>query len=83
MFALKKDIFSSAKNATDCDSAKLCKSDPKCCAIWQSGTCRKGKINDQGQCVSKGDILPAVLFVISITAFIAFVIYLVKAIRQK
>jgi hypothetical protein len=79
---MDKDIFKHAKNQTDCDSTKLCKGDKDCCAIWQSGVCRRGKLKGN-ECVSKGDIVPAVLLVFGIAFLIAFIVYLVKAIRQK
>jgi hypothetical protein len=80
--AMDRDIFKDAKNQSECDTAKLCKEDKKCCAIWQSGVCRRGTVKGE-ECVSKGDIVPAVLLVFGIAFLIAFIVYLVKAIRQK
>jgi hypothetical protein len=79
--SLKKDIFADIKNKADCNS-KLCKDDPKCCVIWDSDICRKGKINDNNQCVSKGDTVPLLLGILAIIVFITFIVYLVKAIRK-
>lgn len=82
VLALNKVIYKDAKNEGECDATKLCTT-AKCCVIWQSGMCRKGEINDENQCVSKADVVPAILLTISIGFFIAFIVYLVKAIRQK
>lgn len=88
IFALRKDEFPNVKNKTDCEDEsksklpKSCQTDSKCCAIWQNGMCRKGKLSGD-RCESKGDVLPLLLFLVSIGFFIASVIYLVKAIKQK
>jgi hypothetical protein len=83
VITMDKDVFKDVKHQNECDSIKLCKEDKNCCAIWQSGVCRRGKLNSQGDCVSKGDIVPALMLVFGIAFFIGFVVYLVKAIRHN
>lgn len=83
---LRKDEFPDIKNRNDCeDKSKLpksCQDDDKCCAIWQDGVCRKGKKNKDGSCESKSDFMPLLLVVLSLGVFVAFVVYLVKALKK-
>jgi hypothetical protein len=87
VFALKKDSFSDVKNESDCNNrAKLpksCQTDPNCCTIWQSGMCRKAKMNGKGECVAKGDVVPLLLFSLSLIALVVFIVTLVKAVRKQ
>lgn len=88
VFALRKDEFPDVKNEADCIDPlkkklpKSCQTDPNCCTIWQNGMCRKGKIKGL-KCQSEGDLLPFILLLLAVGFFIAFIVYLVKALRQK
>ena len=87
VLATRKDEFPDIKNQKDCeDRTKLPKSgqsDPTCCAVWQSGMCRKGKMTNGSLCEGKGDVVPLLMLVGGVGFFIGFIVCLVKALRQK
>lgn len=56
---------------------KECRDDPKCCLIWDEDTklCRKGTTELGGlKCVSKGQIGPLILAVLSGVSFVTCII---------
>lgn len=81
ILTLNRDIYRNVKKQEDCDSTKLCK-EADCCVIWDKNMCRKAKIKN-GQCVSKGDIVPVTLMILGIICLIVFIVLLIKALVAK
>jgi hypothetical protein len=70
-----------------CQDPSQWKSDCEdCCTVWDGSQCRKGKletVNGTLECKSKGSIWPFILFLVGILTFVMFIIYIVKAIRER
>jgi hypothetical protein len=55
------------------------------CGVWDSAggnQCRKGIVSN-GVCISKGAVLPLILMILSGVFFIAFIVFMIIAIKYR
>jgi hypothetical protein len=75
--------YTQYKNKTDCQTNELTnKKSGDDCGVWDGMQCRKGKVNDQLQCIAPGTVLPLLLTGLSLILFIASIVYLVIGLRS-
>lgn len=78
---LTNSLYTNDKKEEDCERNNSVGN--KKCNIWIDNKCRKGTLNDSSDCVSKGNILPLLLFVLSLIFFVLSIFYFVKTFMLK
>ena len=82
---LTNSLYTNDKNSADCELDESLTSlvANKKCNIWTDNKCRKGTINADGLCESKGNVLPLLLFIFSLIFFLLSIFYFVKTFMLK
>lgn len=80
----RKYEYTDIDNEADCQAKSQNCGEKNCCALWDHGVCRKATIVDNGtECKANRHIGPAIIVIIGIALFVAFIATFVMAIATR